>query len=233
VQIYPAIDIRRGRVVRVAETDIVFDHEPLAVASRLITEGARWLHVVDLDRAFGTGRDNDAVLRRICALPGVRVQIGGSLSGIDDVTRALDLGGSRAVVATIAAARSGELERMAATLTPESLAVGLDMRDGKLATRGKGALLGGLAGDLLRRATAAGIRVAICRDLNRDGTLGGPDVAAAARLVGLGAKVIVSGGVASVEHLRNLRDAGLDGAIVGRALHEGRLTLTEALACSQ
>jgi phosphoribosylformimino-5-aminoimidazole carboxamide ribotide isomerase len=201
-----------------------------ALAEEFLARGARWLHVVDLDRAFGAG-DNDTLLRRIGGIVGVRVQMGGLLANADDVTRAFALGASRAVVSTAALADAAVLGRITAQHAPDRLAASVDVRLGRTALRGAPAPLALSPADLVARAVAAGIAVVVFRDLERDGTLSGPDLDGAARLTGLGAEIVVAGGIGSRAHLLAARDAGLAGAIVGRALLEGTITLEEALAC--
>ncbi len=232
MQVYPAIDVQGGRVARSTDTGPAtrYSLDPVALAERLVTEGAAWLHLVDLDRAFGSG-DNDVLMRRIAAIPGVRVQAGGLLASPEQVARALELGATRAVIATAAAADPPVLDDIVSRVAPSRLAVAVDVRRGRVVLRGASRPLADSAEAVARRAVAAGIGVVVHRDLDRDGALGGADTAGAARINGLGAEIIVAGGIASRAHLLAVRDVGLAGAIVGRALHEGRLSLAEALAC--
>lgn len=232
MQIYPAIDIQGGRVARSPgeASPARWPTDPLALAEQLVARGAPWLHLVDLDRAFGSG-DNDAQLERIARLAGVRVQMGGLLSGADDVTRAFALGASRVVVSTAALADPGVVDAIVARHAPPGLAASVDVRLGRAVRRGAEAPLDLSPADLVARAVAAGIGVVVHRDLERDGTLAGPDLEGARRLNRLGAEIILAGGIASPAHLAAARDAGLGGVIVGRALLEGRITLEEALAC--
>jgi len=234
MQVYPAIDIKGGRIVRYAEggLDTVYALDPVAAAEAFIADGARWLHLVDLDRAFDTGRDNDGVVRRIAELQGARVQVGGRLGGPDQVAWALELGAARAVVATGAAADPRVWEAITAAVDPSRLAVAVDVRQGRVVHRGPDQPLPPPPDALVRRAAAAGVRAVIHRDLQRDGALAGPDLDGAVRLTGLGADIVVAGGIGSTAHLIAARDAGLAGVIVGRALHQGLLTLPEALVCS-
>lgn len=233
MQVIPALDIKGGRVVRYAEDgpDMVYALDPVGTAQAFLAAGAEWLHVVDLDRAFDTGRDNDTLVGRITRLPGARVQMGGRLRKPDQVAQALDLGVARAVVATDAAVDPGVWESIARAVDPSRLAVAVDVRGGRLAQRGSTQPLSLGPDALVRRAVAAGVRIAVHRDLERDGELEGADVDGATGLTGLGADVIAAGGIGSTAHLLEARNAGLSGVIVGRALHEGRLTLREALAC--
>ena len=161
------------------------------------------------------------------------MQVGARVRDAAEVTRALELGAVRAVVATAAAVDGAALACITAAAPPGRLAVNVDLRAGRLAVRDGSAPPALAPRELVRRAVACGIRVAVCRDLDRDGALDGADVAAAAALLRQGAAIVVAGGIGSVAHLEAARDAGLDGAIIGRALLEGRLTLPEALACSR
>lgn len=226
MQVYPAIDIQGGRIARSAH-----QADPVAWAERLVAHGAGWLHVVDLDRAYGTG-ENDALVRRIARLAGVPVQMGGLLTTPDDVSRAFELGASRAVMGTAALADASVTEAIVSRHAAGRLAASVDVQRGRVALRGAPAPSKLSPLELVARAVAAGVTVVVYRDLERDGTLAGPDVEGAARLTGQGAEIILAGGVASRAHLVAAREAGLAGAILGRALLEGTITVEEALACS-
>lgn len=231
----PAIDVRHGRVVRLsqgeAHRETVYGDDPLAVAERFADEGAGWLHLVDLDRAFGEG-DNAALLGRVIAGLGgrLRVQVGGGFRTLEAIEPMLELGAARVVIGT-AAVRSPELVPAAVERAGSGrLAVGIDARAGMVAIRGWREETGERAADVAVRVIAQGIRTLVYTDVARDGMLEGPDLAGAAALQALGADVIASGGVASLEDLRRARDAGLAGAIVGRAIYEGRFTVGAAVA---
>ena len=203
----------------------------LAVAERFADEGAGWLHLVDLDRAFGEG-DNAALLGRVIAGLGgrLRVQVGGGFRTLEAIESMLELGAARVVIGT-AAVRSPELVPAAVERAGSGrLAVGIDARAGMVAIRGWREETGERATDVAARVIAQGIRTLVYTDVARDGMLEGPDLAGAVALQALGADVIASGGVASLEDLRRARDAGLAGAIVGRAIYEGRFTVGAAVA---
>ena len=241
MDLLPAIDIRNGRVVRLSQGErarqTVYGDDPGAVAERFLEQGARWIHVVDLDRAFGTG-ENPAAIHLIAdrVATKVKLQLGGGLRSRDLIREALDLGFTRAVIGTAAAADPNFVPDMLALVDVARLAVGIDARDGFVAVRGWTETSTTRAEDLARRVVRAGIETLIYTDIARDGMLGGPDLAGALSLKTLGAQVIASGGISGSSDVRAACQAGLDGVIVGRALYEGQLTLSEALqaaACSR
>jgi phosphoribosylformimino-5-aminoimidazole carboxamide ribotide isomerase len=234
VDLFPAIDLRRGCVVRLsqgeAERAVVYETDPAAVAERFAEAGATWIHVVDLDRAFGEG-DNNAAVARIVAAVGtrLRVQVGGGFRSLERIEEGLAEGAARVVVGT-AAVRDPELvDRAVARAGAARLAVGIDARDGVVAVRGWTETGNERADELAARVVAQGIETVIYTDIGRDGMLLGPDVAGSVALQQIGARVIASGGVATLADLRAIRDAGLAGAIVGRALYERRFTVAEAV----
>jgi phosphoribosylformimino-5-aminoimidazole carboxamide ribotide isomerase len=238
MHLLPAIDLRRGRVVRLsqgeAHRETVYGDDPLAIAERFAAEGAAWIHLVDLDRAFGEG-DNAALVGRVIAGLGdrLRVQAGGGFRTLEAVERMLELGAARVVIGT-AAVRSPELVPAAlARAGAERLAVGIDARAGIVAIRGWREQSGERVDDLARRVIGEGIRTLVYTDVARDGMLAGPDLAGAAALRALGAEVIASGGIATLDDVRRVRDAGLAGAIVGRAIYEGRFTVREAVEATK
>ncbi len=233
MDLLPAIDIRRGRVVRLiqgeATRETVYGEDPLAVAERFAYEGARWIHVVDLDRAFGTG-DNLPVVRAIVErFPGVQIQAGGGFRTMDAVEAGIAIGVARVVIGTAAAGDPGLLPQAVEAVGSSRLAVGIDVRDGYVATRGWTETTTQRPQELARQVIAAGVGIVVYTDIGRDGMLAGADLSGAVALQKIGIKVIVSGGVAGSEDVRAACVAGLAGVIVGRALYEGRLTVAEAV----
>jgi phosphoribosylformimino-5-aminoimidazole carboxamide ribonucleotide (ProFAR) isomerase len=227
VELYPAIDVQGGRVARAPAADA----DPLAALERYQRAGARWIHFVDLDRAYARG-DNGAVTRAVLAAARVPVQIGGGVATEAGIDELVAWGAARVVVGPAAAADRAMVDRLLARHGANRLALGIDAKGGRLAPRASGphATPDIAVADLAQRLRAQGARTVVYTDVTRDGALGGPDLAGA-RALGNGLEVIVSGGIASLDDLRAVRAAGLSGAIVGRALHEARFTLTEALAC--
>jgi phosphoribosylformimino-5-aminoimidazole carboxamide ribotide isomerase len=235
VDLFPAIDIRSGRVVRLSQGEAtrqtVYGDDPVAVAERFVEQGASWIHVVDLDRALATGENLSAVTR-IANRVGqrVRLQLGGGFRTLELLRAGLDLGVARVVIGTAAATDRSFVGSAVSAMGSERLAVGIDTRDGKVALRGWTETSTEDSEELARRVVADGIGTVIYTDIARDGMLGGPDLAGAAALLATGARVVVSGGVASLEDIRRARASGLAGVIVGRALYEGRLSLADAVA---
>jgi phosphoribosylformimino-5-aminoimidazole carboxamide ribotide isomerase len=237
LELFPAIDIRSGRVVRLSQGEatrqMVYGADPAAVAEEFARQGVRWIHVVDLDRAFGDG-DNQESVRRILERVGgrTRIQAGGGFRSLDQVMGGVELGVDRVVIGTAAAMDPEFLTVLAERIPTERLAVGVDARDGRVAVRGWTETSSLTAAELASRALGAGIATLIYTDVARDGMLAGPDLPGALALQRHGARVIASGGVSSLDDLRRIADAGLEGAIVGRALYEGRFDLSEALAAA-
>lgn len=237
VDLLPAIDIRNGRVVRLNQGErarqTVYGEDPVAVAEHFVEQGARWIHVVDLDRAFDSG-DNLAVVRSIAQRVGskVRIQLGGGMRSAEVIRAALDLGVARAVIGTAAAVDPTFVPSVVALLGTARLAVGIDAREGRVALRGWTETSQIPADEMARRVVGDGIETVIYTDIARDGMLAGPDLAGAVALQATGAGVILSGGVASAADIRAACRAGLSGAIVGKALYEGRLSVSEALLAS-
>jgi phosphoribosylformimino-5-aminoimidazole carboxamide ribotide isomerase len=235
MDLYPAIDLRGGQVVRLAQGEAsrstVYHDDPVAQAEIFLAAGARWLHVVDLNRAFGDG-DNDAAIAEIARRCGdrLRIQLGG---GIRDVARAqavVDLGVSRVVIGTAAVDQPALVDAIVAALGGARVAVGIDARDGRVAVRGWVETSAVRAIDLAARVAGQGVGTVIHTDIARDGMLSGPNLEEALAVQAMGPCVIVSGGIASVDDLRAVAASALAGAITGRALYESRFTLAEALA---
>jgi phosphoribosylformimino-5-aminoimidazole carboxamide ribotide isomerase len=236
-QLLPAIDLRGGLVVRLSEGDFaretVYGADPEEVARRFAAAGARWIHVVDLDGAREGGRRQTEVVTRIVAAagPGVLCEVAGGLRDEAAVDAALSAGPARVVIGTAALRDPGFVERLVTRLGADRIAIALDVRDGM--ALGQGWIPGepGVpAHEALTMLADRGARTFIVTAIERDGLLGGPNLDLLGRMVGLGrGEVVASAGVASLEDITAVRALGCAGAIVGRALYEGRLDLAAAV----
>ena len=234
MDLFPAIDIRGGRVVRLAQgeagRETRYHDDPVAQAEAFLAAGARWIHAVDLDRAFGTG-DNLAPIRAIASRLGTKVsiQVGGGIRSLDALSAVLDLGVARAVLGTATVTDPALVPAAIQQAGPERVVIGLDAKRGMVAIRGWVETTDLRVDEVCRRVLREGARTVVYTDVSRDGMLTGPDIEGAKALTAMGASVIASGGVSSLDDLRSVAEAGLAGAIVGRALYDGRFTLAEAL----
>jgi phosphoribosylformimino-5-aminoimidazole carboxamide ribotide isomerase len=237
--LYPSIDLRAGQVVRLRRGDFgaetVYDDDPLRVARAFADAGTRWIHVVDLDAARTGEPGNLAVVEAICATVPCRVQAGGGVRSVEVAGELLGAGAARVVLGTSAVERP-ELVTDLATLHPGQVAVGLDARGREVAVRGWTDATGADLLDLAAALEASGASALIVTEIGRDGTMAGPDLdQLAAVLAATTLPVVASGGVGDLDDLRALRGlrAGgrsLAGAIVGRAIYEGRVHVDDALA---
>jgi phosphoribosylformimino-5-aminoimidazole carboxamide ribotide isomerase len=231
----PAVDIRGGRCVRLVEGDFSrethYADDPAEMARHWQSQGATRLHVVDLDGARDGVRANAATVSRLLAGVTIPVQIGGGIRSLETARGLLEDGADRVVIGTRAAEEPEMLAEWLAGLGPERVVIGVDARDGRVATHGWQTLTNVDVISFCARIADMGFKRVVYTDVGRDGLLGGPNVETTrevARMIG----VIASGGVSSVDHLRALADAGAEGAIIGTALYEGRLKLDDALAAA-
>jgi phosphoribosylformimino-5-aminoimidazole carboxamide ribotide isomerase len=228
MDLYPAIDLRGGRCVRLLQGDFaretVYGDDPVAVAKEYEQAGAPWVHVVDLDAARRQG-SNRALVEAIAASVTIPVQTGG---GVRDGSL-LGSGLARIVLGSVAL-ESPELVAELAAAHPGQVAVGLDHREGEVRVRGWEEGSGERIDDVAARFADAGVAAFIVTDIGRDGMLEGPDVAGLGALAAsVNVPVIASGGVGTLDDLRALSPTGVSGVIVGKALYEGRFTVTQAL----
>jgi phosphoribosylformimino-5-aminoimidazole carboxamide ribotide isomerase len=226
----PALDVLEGRCVRlregIRERVTVEGGDPVEAAKRFAAEGARLLHLVDLDGAF-SGRPTRGLVERVAAAVDVPLQVGGGLRTLDAVRQALGAGAARAIVGT--AAVSPEFVALLAPLG-EGVVVAIDVKDGCVATDGwtDASDLG--PSELAHRCAAAGIARLLVTNTRRDGSLEGPDTELLTEVLAAGLPVLAAGGIASLDDLVALKGIGCEGAIAGSALWLGRFTLAEALA---
>lgn len=239
--IFPSIDIRDGRCVRLVEGDFrretVFDDDPRRVARRFAADGAEWIHVVDLDGSVQKQPVSLELVADICRelAPTVRIQLGGGLRALDHIERAFGAGVERVVLGSVAVERPA-LVADAARTWPRRVAVGIDARNGYVATNGWLDQSSVAATDLARAMIDAGITTFIFTDIARDGTLSGPNLAALRVMVTAVAgaphpvEVIASGGVGTERDLDDIAGTGAAGAIIGRAIYDHRIDLPAVLA---
>ncbi len=240
--VYPALDIREGRVVRLRQGDYAqethYGDDPLPRAQAFEAQGASWMHLVDLDAARAGGYTLAPLLGAIRTNTGLQVQTGGGVRGRDDVARILDAGASRVVVGSLAVREPEQVIGWLGEFGPERITIALDARQDEqglwqLPVHGWTENAGVTLDVLADRYAAAGLRHLLCTDIARDGMLAGPNLELyrhlAARLPGVA--VQASGGVRDVADVAAARAAGCAGAVLGKALLEQRMDLGEALAC--
>ena len=232
--LYPAIDIRGGRCVRLIEGDFaretVFADDPASMAEQWESQGASWIHIVDLDGARDGVPRNTASIEAIRERVSLSIQVGGGIRSADDVECYLDAGIDRVVLGTIAIYEP-ELIQAISGRWGDRIAVGLDARNGKLAGSG---WIDQTEASALKTALdlrSRGVQTFIYTDISRDGTLIGPNLSEIRIMVdALGEGVVASGGVSQTSDLLSIRQTGATGVVVGRALYDGRITMSEALA---
>ncbi len=233
--IYPAIDLRGGKVVRLKEGDpnrqTVFSHDPLAAAQSWIDAGTDWIHMVNLDGTFADANDNGSILEAVARLP-VKVQFGGGIRQMSDIETAFERGASRVVLGTIAIQQPEIVSQAIERWGADRICVALDARDGKVATHGWQQKTDVTPVEFGKQMVQRGGVHALYTDVNRDGGLQGVNVEGTVRLAEeTGLQVIASGGVHSLDDIRQLKASGaVAGVVIGMALYEGKFRLEEALA---
>ncbi len=234
--LYPAIDLKDGQAVRLFKGNMdqatVFSDKPAEQARAFCDAGAEWLHLVDLNGAFAGEPVNAAPVEAILDTVSIPVQLGGGIRDMGTIESWIKRGLSRVILGTVAV-ENPDLVRQAAAAFPGQIAVGIDARNGRVATRGWATETDVMVTDLARQFEDAGVAAIIYTDINRDGAMQGPNIEATAALAqAVTIPVIASGGVSSLADLIALRDCGaqLNGAISGRALYDGAIDLHEALA---
>ena len=235
MNLYPAIDLKDGQAVRLLRGEMdnatIFNEDPAAQARTFVDAGCEWLHLVDLNGAFAGKPMNTAPVEAILKACDVPAQLGGGIRDMSTIETWIEKGLARVILGTVAV-ENPDLVREAARTFPDKVAVGIDARNGMVATKGWAEETNVQATNLARMFENAGVAAIIYTDINRDGAMQGPNVEATAALAqAVSIPVIASGGVSSLDDLVALRDCGieLDGAISGRALYDGAIDLSEAI----
>ena len=234
MQLYPAIDMKNGQCVRLRQgafKDItIYSNAPEKVAAHWQEKGASFLHLVDLDGALAGYSVNEEVIRRIADTVSIPIEIGGGIRSKEAVERMLDLGVRRVIIGTKAAEHPEFLRDMVRTFGEEAIVAGVDAKDGMVAVEGWEKVSSLTASDLCLTMKEYGVRHIVYTDISRDGMLSGPNVEATRKLTEeTGLDIIASGGVSCMEDLKCLHEAGIRGAIIGKALYENRIDLAEAV----
>jgi len=232
--LYPAIDLKDGQAVRLVHGDMeqstVFNDDPAAQAMEFVNAGCEWLHLVDLNGAFAGEPVNAAPVEAILKTCKVPTQLGGGIREMATIEAWLDKGLSRVILGTVAV-ENPDLVREAARAFPNQVAVGIDARNGRVATKGWAEETDVMVTDLAKSFEDVGVAAIIYTDIMRDGAMGGPNVEATEALArAVSIPVIASGGVSSLDDLKALKATNIiSGAISGRALYDGAIDLSEAL----
>ncbi len=237
MQLYPAIDIRKGRCVRLLrgrqDRETVYDTSPAEVALQWRSQGATFLHVVDLDGAFTGATGNLSSVVRILEQTDIPVQLGGGIRSAETVDKWLALGVRRVILGTAAVENPGLVRQAVEQWGPERIVVGIDAKAGRVAVNGWTTGASCSSHELASAVKAAGVRRIIYTEIDRDGTMNGLDTGKTARLAReSGLRVIASGGVASMDDLErasNYVEDGLEGVVIGKSLYEGTIDLSEAV----
>ncbi|MGE4554378.1 MAG: 1-(5-phosphoribosyl)-5-[(5-phosphoribosylamino)methylideneamino]imidazole-4-carboxamide isomerase [Desulfovibrionaceae bacterium] len=235
--LFPAVDIKGGRCVRLAQgredAVTVFDDDPVAQARRWVAAGAEWLHVIDLDGAFSGTPRNAELIKRLCAEAGAPVQLGGGIRDLATATAYLSAGVRRLIIGTIALTEPDTFAAICAA-HPGRIGVSLDARDGRLKTRGWVEDAGLTVDDVLPRILAAGAAFIVYTDISRDGMQTGVNLEAMRSLCRASSvPVLAAGGVTTLDDVKNLwplAAEGLEGVITGKAIYTGTLDVPEAIA---
>lgn len=238
--IYPAIDIRGGRCVRLTEgrfdAETVFADDPAEMALKWAGMGAEFLHLVDLDGALAGEGKNVPVIERILQSVNIPVQLGGGIRNLETIEKLLSLGVTRLILGS-AAVKNPQLVEEACKKYPGHIAVGIDAKNGDVAIEGWGQGSGVAATELAKKMAAYGVETIIYTDISRDGMLSGVNVEATAALArACGVPIIASGGVASLEDIRRVKAVeadGVQGCIIGKAIYTGAVNLKAALALAK
>ena len=234
MQLYPAIDLKNGQCVRLKQGEFkditVYSDKPEEIAAQWQSKGATFLHLVDLDGALAGHSVNKEVVKKIAATVSIPIQMGGGIRKEEDIEFVLSLGVSRVIIGTKAAENPEFIRHMVNKFGQERIVAGIDAKNGMVAVEGWEKISDITASDLANRMKEYGIRHVVYTDIARDGMLSGPNVEYTKKLTDeTGLDIIASGGMSSMNDLKELYNAGIHGAIIGKALYEDRIDLEEAI----
>jgi len=238
MQIYPAIDIKDGRCVRLVQGDFeqvtVYNDDPVSVAKEWENNGAIFLHLVDLDGALHGAAYNDEVVKRIVEAVSIPVQIGGGIRTMDDIRAKLEMGVNRVILGTVAVL-DPSLTRNALDLYKERIVVGVDASNGKVAISGWKEISEHDSLAMIKELESAGVKTVVYTDVSKDGMMSGPNIPMYSEVASrtTSTQIIAAGGVSTLEDLRALKESGVNGAIIGKALYMGSIDLQEAIEVAQ
>ncbi len=233
MRLYPAIDIKDGQCVRLLKgnfSDVtVYGNDPAAMAKKWENAGGEFIHVVDLDGALKGHGVNAEIIKKICRTVNVPVQTGGGIRSMEDIEAKLACGINRVIIGT-KAVNDSEFVKRAVDKYKEKIVIGIDAKDSMVAIEGWEQVSEFTAVDFARRMMDTGVSTIVYTDIATDGTLAGPNVAAMREMASaVSCDIIASGGIGSVSHIESLKDTGVEGVIIGRALYTGDVDLKEAL----
>ena len=236
--ILPAIDLFGGSAVRLLKGDYaqmtIYDPDPVNTALKFAEEGAEWVHIVDLEGARSGEAVNLPTVMRIRDACGLKCEVGGGVRSLGMIERYLGAGVERVILGTSAATQEGFAASAVSTFGSERIAVGVDIRDGRVSVKGWLEDSGLDAFDFCRKMQDAGVRVIICTDISRDGAMKGTNTGLYAKMSSsLDAKIIASGGVSSLDDVKALAGLGLYGAIIGKAYYTGAVKISDAIEAAK
>lgn len=231
--LYPAIDIKDGKCVRLLKgsfSDVtIYGNDPVSMAKKWESSGGKFIHVVDLDGALKGHGVNADIIKRICSEVNIPVQTGGGIRSMEDIEAKLSCGINRVIIGTKAVSDSNFIKR-AVDKYKEKIVIGIDAKDSMVAIEGWEQLSEFKAVDFARRMADIGVSTIVYTDIATDGTLSGPNTAAMREMsCAVPCDIIASGGIGSIDHIESLKDTGVEGVIIGRALYTGAVNLKEAL----
>jgi len=234
MEVIPAIDIRAGRCVRLIQGDYsketIFADNPMEMAIKWESEGAEYLHIIDLDGAKEGSAVNMDVISKICADSAARIQVGGGIRDYETAARYMDVGVSRVIMGTSAVDRTDELERILKSIGAESLVVSVDAREGIVALDGWTRESRMTVETVLKNIEALGVKRCMYTDILKDGTLSEPNYAGVENVVSsTNMKIMAAGGIAALSQLKRMSIVGVEATIVGRALYTGDIRLRQAI----